>query len=100
MDEAIKEYNRKLEELRLKQATQRKSHQNDLLYQMNEKERLREKELHEKILQERAAKLWEMEYNKKIQEKKAQHHERVYSLFKGSFNILKKEAFINYLFLS
>ena len=51
----------------------KKSNQNDLVYQISEKERLKTKENHDKFLEERTAKLLEAEYLRKIEEYK--HHQ-------------------------
>ena len=48
----------------------KKNHQGDLLYQISEKEKLKNKEVHEKLLEERSAKLLELEYQKKIEDYK------------------------------
>ncbi len=45
---------------------------------MMEKERLRQKELQDKIYEERAAKLWEMDYSKKISDQKELHLKKVF----------------------
>ena len=44
---------------------------------MREKEMLREKEKQDKIYEERAAKLWEMEYQKKINLQRELHLKRL-----------------------
>ena len=48
----------------------KKHHQGDILMQVNERDRVRRRDLHEKMFEERAAKLAEMEYIKKIAEDK------------------------------
>ena len=53
----------------------KKSNQNDLLYQIDEKDRMKVKENHDKCLEERTAKNLESEYVRKIAEYK-QHQNR------------------------
>lgn len=49
---------------------------------MMEKEKQRQKELQDKIYEERAAKLWEIEYQKKINEQRELHLKKVSDLYK------------------
>jgi hypothetical protein len=44
---------------------------------MTEKERLKQKELQDKLYDERAAKLWEMDYQRKINEQREIHFRKV-----------------------
>ncbi len=44
---------------------------------MMEKERLKQKETQDKLYDERAAKLWEMDYQRKINEHKENHFRKV-----------------------
>jgi hypothetical protein len=55
----------------------KKVHQDDLRYQMMEKDKLTLKETQDKLYDERAAKLWELEYQKKINEQKEIHVKKV-----------------------
>jgi len=48
-----------------------------LKYQIDLKEKQRQKEIQDKIYEERAAKLWEMQYQKKVLEQKELHQKRV-----------------------
>ena len=66
LENEIARYNKRLEEISIEDAIKRKAHQDDLLYQMREKQLLKEKERQDQIYDERAAKLWELEYQKKI----------------------------------
>lgn len=73
LDAEIKRYNERLEEIKREGSRIRKSHQGELLYQISEKEHMRRRELQDKLYEERAAQLWEMEYQKKINEQKEIH---------------------------
>ena len=69
-ERAIAEQNAQFEEKAAKEVTQRKTHQMDLLKQMNEKDRVQRQYLQEKMYEERAAKLAELEYQRKINQDK------------------------------
>lgn len=73
LDEEIKRYNERLEEIKREDAKIRKMHQGELIYQISEKEHQRRRELQDKLYEERAAQLWEIEYQKKINEQKEIH---------------------------
>ena len=77
VDEAINDYYNKVEEINKMEAEKRKAHQNQLLYQIKEKEDLRKRERQDVKYEERAAQLWEMEYQQKINEQKALHIQRL-----------------------
>lgn len=77
LEKEISDYNKKLEDIKIAEAIQRKAHQDDLKYQMREKELFREKEKQDQIYEERAAKLWEIEYLKKINAQKEIHMKRL-----------------------
>lgn len=77
LEEEIDRYNKKLEEIKIEEAQRRKAHQEDLKYQMREKNMLRDKEKQDQIYDERAAKLWEMEYQKKIDMQRELHLKRL-----------------------
>jgi hypothetical protein len=77
LDEEIRKYQEKLEKIKHEESIRRKSHQDDLKYQMSEKERQRLKEMQDKAYDERAAQLWEREYQKKINEQRELHMKRV-----------------------
>jgi len=77
LDKEINQYYDKLEEINKAEALKRKQHQNQLLYQIKEKEDLRKKERQDVLYEERAAQLWEKEYQNKINEQKALHLQRL-----------------------
>lgn len=66
LDAEIKKYLQKVEEIKKEDAKRRKEHQGELIYQISEKENQKRKELQDKLYEERAAQLWEMDYQKKI----------------------------------
>ena len=70
LDEEIRKYNQMVEEINRQEALRRKTHQGELKYQINEKDNMRRKEQQDKLYEERAAQLWEMEYQKKLMNKK------------------------------
>ena len=77
VDKAIDDYYNKVEEINKIEAGKRKAHQNQLLYQIKEKEDLRKRERQDVKYEERAAQLWEIEYQQKINEQKAMHMQRL-----------------------
>ena len=77
LDEEIRKYNQMVEEINRQEALRRKTHQGELKYQINEKDNMRRKEQQDKLYEERAAQLREMEYQKKIDEQKALHLKRL-----------------------
>ena len=66
METAIAQQNAEFEARAAKEALSRKAHQLDILKQMNEKDRVQRQYLQEKMYEERAAKLAELEYQRKI----------------------------------
>ena len=80
LDNEINEYYDKMEEINKAEANKRKQHQNQLLYQIKEKEDLRKKERQDIKYEELAAQLWEKEYLDKINEQKAIHFQRLKSI--------------------
>ena len=66
METAIAQQNAEYEARAAKEALARKTHQLDILKQMNEKDRVQRTYLQEKMYEERAAKLAELEYQRKI----------------------------------
>ena len=80
VDNEIDEYYEKLDEINKAEAIKRKQHQNQLLYQIKEKEDLKKRERQDVLYEERAAKLWEKEYLDKINEQKAIHFQRLKSI--------------------
>ena len=77
LDEEIRKYNQMVEEINRQEVLRRKTHQGELKYQINEKDNMRRKEQQDKLYEERAAQLWEMEYQKKIDQQKALHLQRL-----------------------
>ena len=77
VDKEINEYYDKLEEINKAEALKRKQHQNQLLYQIKEKDDLRKRERQDVLYEERAAQLWEKEYQEKIKEQRALHLQRL-----------------------
>ena len=80
LDDEINKYYDKLEELNKAEANKRKQHQNQLLYQIKEKDDLRKKERQDIRYEERASQLWEKEYQDKIDEQRAIHYKRLKSI--------------------
>ena len=77
VDQDIDDYYNRVEEINKIEADKRKAHQNQLLYQIKEKEDLRKRERQDVKYEERAAQLWEMEYQQKINEQKELHRQRL-----------------------
>jgi len=73
IETAIAQQNAEYEARAAKEAESRKNHQMDILKQMNEKDRIQRQYLQEKMYEERAAKLAELEYQRKINADKAQN---------------------------
>lgn len=73
METAIAQQNAEYEARAAKEALARKTHQLDILKQMNEKDRVQRQYLQEKMYEERAARLAELEYQRKIAADKAQN---------------------------
>lgn len=71
METAIAQQNAEYEARAAKEALARKAHQLDILKQMNEKDRTQRQYLQEKMYEERAARLAELEYQRKINADKA-----------------------------
>lgn len=66
IETAIAQQSSEYEARAAKEAASRKNHQMDILKQMNEKDRIQRTYLQEKMFEERAAKLAELEYQRKI----------------------------------
>ena len=77
LDQKINDYYDYLEQINKKEAEKRKMHQNQLRYQIQEKEQLRKKEMQDVLYEERAAQLWEQDYQNKINEQKILHLKRL-----------------------
>ncbi len=91
LDKEIKNYQVACEKIKEEDLVRRKKHQDDLKYQMAEKEKQRQKDVQDKLYEERAAKLWEMEYQKKIGEQRILHKQKVYNFYNFSWKKLKRE---------
>ena len=85
MDKQIKTFEEDCERIHQEEFERKKKHQDDLKYQIEKKEKQRQKEMQDKIYEERASKLWEMEYQKKILGQKELHQKRVHNLNIFSF---------------
>lgn len=66
IDAEIERQNRLHEEKQLNAAVARKAHQTDILKQVSERERAMRRDLQEKMYEERAAKLAELDYTRRI----------------------------------
>ena len=77
LDQKINDYYDYLEQINKNEAEKRKLHQNQLRYQIQEKEQLRKREMQDVLYEERAAQLWEQDYQNKINEQKALHLKRL-----------------------
>lgn len=70
IEATIAQQNAEFEARAVQEAATRKNHQMDILKQMNEKDRIQRTYLQEKMYEERASKLAELEYQRKIQNDK------------------------------
>ena len=77
LDEQIRQYNAKVEQLKREDFKRKKIHQDELKYQMKEKNMIQERQRQQDLYEQRAAQLWEMEYQKKINEQKMLHMQRL-----------------------
>ena len=80
LDQKVNEYYNYLEQIKKNEAEKRKNHQNQLRYQIQEKERLRKREMQDTLYEERAAQLWEQDYQNKINEQRALHLKRLLAI--------------------
>lgn len=85
IETAIAQQNAEFEARAAREAASRKGHQMDILKQMNEKDRIQRTYLQEKMYEERAAKLAELEYQRKINTDK-QQNATMLSQWKQSIN--------------
>ena len=76
LDKKINDYYDYIEQVNKNEAERRKNHQNQLRYQIQEKDNLRKREMQDVLYEERAAQLWEQEYQNKINEQRALHLQR------------------------
>ena len=86
VDQDIDDYYNRIEEINKIEADKRKAHQNQLLYQIKEKEDLRKRERQDVKYEERAAQLWEKEYLQKINEQKELHRQRLQAIREKNLN--------------
>jgi len=77
LDQKINNYYDYLEQVNKNEAEKRKNHQNQLRYQIQMKDNLRKREMQDVLYEERAAQLWEQDYQNKINEQKALHLQRL-----------------------
>ena len=77
LDNEIKKYNQRVEQIKAEEQQRRKTHQNELIYQMQEKQNMKLREMQDDLYERRAAQLWEMEYQKKIDEQRQLHLQRL-----------------------
>ena len=77
LDDEIRKYNEAIERINRDEASKRKKHQNDIIYQISEKDNQKKKEINDKYYDEREAKIREIEYAKKIAEQWELHKKRV-----------------------
>ncbi len=70
MESEVERQNRAYEEQMIKTSLAKKSHQTDVLRQVGERDRTMRRELQEVMYEERAAKLAELEYQRRIQTEK------------------------------
>ena len=70
IDEEIERQTRAHEEKAINDALAKKTHQTDVLRQVGERERTMRRELQDRMYEERAAKLAEIEYNRRIEAEK------------------------------
>ena len=80
LDQKVNDYYNYLEEIKKNEAEKRKNHQQKLRYQIQEKERLRKREMQDILYEERAAQLWEQDYQNKINEQRALHLKRLQAI--------------------
>ena len=77
LDQKINNYYDYLEQVNKTEAEKRKNHQNQLRYQIQMKDQLRKREMQDVLYEERAAQLWEQDYQNKINEQRALHLQRL-----------------------
>lgn len=77
LDEEIQNYNKKVAEMKIAESKIRKEHQNELVYQISEKEYQKKVDNQDKLYEKRAAELWEREYQNKINSQKELHMQKL-----------------------
>lgn len=81
----VERQNAAFEEKKLKDSLMRKTHQTDILRQVGERDRTMRRDLQDKMYDERAAKLSELEYNRRINQEKA-NNDTILSNWKSTVN--------------
>ena len=80
LDQKVNDYYNYLEQIKKNEQEKRKNHQNQLKYQIQEKDRLRKREMQDILYEERASQLWEQDYQNKINEQRALHFKRLQAI--------------------
>lgn len=70
---SLEQQNKMAEEKRIAAQLAKATHQNDILLQVGEKERMKKREYQETMFEQRAMKLAEIDYKRKIDTDKAQN---------------------------
>jgi hypothetical protein len=81
----MKKYLKEVKIIREEERLKKFKYQEDLKYQMELKEKERLVEMQNKFYDEKAAQMWEMEYQKKINEQRQIQMEKVKIIFKYFF---------------
>ncbi len=77
LDNEIKKYNEKVEQLKREEKEKKVLHQGELKYQMKLKQDKIDKEHQQELYERRMSQLWEKEYQDKLNEQKKLHMERL-----------------------
>ena len=77
LDQKMNEYYDYLDKINKDEFAKKKAHQNMLLSQIYEKDLLRKREMQDVKYEERAAQLWEQDYQNKINEQRQLHIKRL-----------------------
>ena len=77
LDNEIKKYNEKVEQLKREERERKVMHQGELKYQMQLKQDNIDKEHQQELYERRMSQLWEKEYQDKLNEQKRLHMERL-----------------------
>jgi hypothetical protein len=80
IDAEIERQNREYEEKRAREQLYRQKHQGDILMQINDRDRQQRRDLQEKMYEERAAKLAEINYVRKIETQKQENTQTLSTL--------------------
>lgn len=85
LEEEVERQNKAYEDQMVKTSMMKKMHQTDLLRQVGERDRTMRRELQEIMYEERAAKLAELEYQRRIQTEK-DNNQQLLSTWKQTVN--------------